>query len=407
MRKVHQLLLPVLLFTTILTAQGQTNYQPGSVLLKNGQQVNGLIDYREWRQNPRTINFKKDAGAQVAQYGVEDLTGFTINNQDSFERAVVTKDMRPVELRELIDQSQVSSDTAEIKQVDTVFLRILSKGGKAELYELVDIKPHYYIREQGDYKELQYKVYYSTGTSGLSYSYTFRNQLQQYAYGHKEESKLYRLLEKAEYNEHDLMRVIATVNNVQFTQKKKTPPQFFVAAGPAYSNMKVEGPTKAAGLDYSGNLGFAAGVGMDIVSERSLQAFIIRLEVFYSSLKYEGKSATATYTVKQNNITPALNLLYSFLRKPACKAYVGAGIQYNFSSYPDNVYVTKGNENNPEKDFLDFEKSWLSVPVRIGGTFKKIDVSLLANVAGAFETFSFISVKPSIYSLRIGYRLTR
>lgn len=404
MRKVRQLLLPALLFTTILTTHGQTNYQPGSVLLKNGQQVNGLVDYREWRQNPRTISFKKEATDQVVQYGVEDLAGFIVNNQDSFERAVVTKDMRSVELRELVDQAQVSGDTAEIKQVDTVFLRILSKGGKAELYELVDIKPHYYIREQqGDYKELQYKVYYSNETSGLSYRHIFRNQLQQYVYGHKEEARLNRLLARAEYNERDLMRVIATINNVQFTKKKKSPPQFFVAAGPSYSNMKVEGPTNAAGLDYSGSLGFSAGAGMDIVSERSLQAFVIRLELFYSSLKYEGKSATATYTVKQNNITPALNLLYNFLRKPAYKVYVGAGIQYNFSSYPENVYV---NGNNSQKDYMDLEKSWLSVPVRVGGTFKRVDVGLLVNVAGAFETFSFISMKPSIYSLRIGYRLT-
>lgn len=406
MRKARPLLLFVLLFTTILTVYGQTNYQPGSVLLKNGQQVNGLIDYREWRQNPRTISFKKGPGDQVVQYGIEDLTGFTVNGRDSFQRAIVMKDMWPVDFREFSELPELNVDTAANERVDTAFLRVLTRGGKVELYELVDIKTHYYIRDQhGDYMELKYKAYYDPRPSQVTYNRIFRNQLQQYVNGHKDEGKLYRLLEKTEYKERDLMRIIAAFNGVTYKEQGKNPPRFFVAAGPAYSNMKVKGPTNATALDYSGNLGYSAGIGMDIVSDRSLQAFTIRLELFYSSLKYKGESATATYTVKQNNITPALNLLYNFLRNPAYKVYAGVGVQYNLASYPENVYVKKADENNPIKNILEFEKNWFSIAGRIGGSFKRVEVGLLANVGGSFERYNNISVKPFVYSLRIGYRL--
>src|ERR1700751_2034793 len=102
MVKIVHLFLPVFLLTAAITAQGQTNYQPGSLLLSNGQQTNGLIDYREWRQNPRKISFKKDPESQVVQYGTEELQAFNITGKDSFERAIVTKDMQPVEMHELM-----------------------------------------------------------------------------------------------------------------------------------------------------------------------------------------------------------------------------------------------------------------------------------------------------------------
>lgn len=404
MIKVYRLLLS-LLFIATLTVHGQTNYRPGSVRLQNGQQVNGLIDYREWRQNPRTINFKKDVDDQVAQYGIEDMSSFIINDQDSFERAIVMKDTRPVEFRELIELSQASLDTIEMKAIDTVFLRILSKGGKVELYELVDTKPHYYIREQpGDYKELQYRVYYDHQTSGLLYRHTFRNELQRYVYGHKEEDRLYRLLEKAQYNERDLLRVIAVINDVKLKEKKRNPPQFFVAAGPVYSTMKVEGPTYASDLDYGGKLGYSAGVGMDIVSKRNLQDFTLRIELFYSSLKFEGESGIATYNIKQNNITPAFALLYSFLRKPSYKVYVGGGLHYSFSSYPENKFLFKANPGTPVTALQNLTKDWFSASAQIGGMFNKIEVSMLANIAGTFERYAYISLRPSIYTLRMGYR---
>ncbi|WP_315818553.1 hypothetical protein [Paraflavitalea speifideaquila] len=96
----------------------------------------------------------------------------------------------------------------------------------------------------------------------------------------------------------------------------------------------------------------------------------------------------ATYTLKQNNLTPAVSVLYNFLRKPTYKVYFGAGIQYNFSTYPTNEYVTRGNENNPQKNLLDFEKGWVDGTIRVGGIINNtFDIGLLAKVGGSFERF--------------------
>ncbi|NII24835.1 PorT family protein [Pseudoflavitalea sp. X16] len=409
--KTGCLFLIAFLLISLSTVQGQTNYQPGSLVLKTGEQVSGLIDYREWRQNPRKINFRKTPQDQIAQYSVEDLQAFKIDGKDSFERAIVTKDMRPVEVSEVIEHME-----DDHKQIDTVFLRVLVKGTKLNLYELVDAKSHYYINaDNGDFQELQYQVHFDHTASSLQHKYIFRNQLRPYTLGHIQENKLLRNLERIKYQENDLVKIVYDINGTQLAKKKKSAAQFFVAAGLAYSNIKLGGNSELNNLQYSGNIGYSAGVGMDIFSSRNLQDFILRMELFYSSLKYEGKGVlnngsgpfNARYTIRQTNITPSIALLYNFLRKTSYKVYLSGGVQYNFSTYPENDYVKYVDENTPsvKEDYLDFEKNWLEFTARIGGMINdKIELGLLATVAGSFERFLYVNGKPAVYTFRIGYR---
>jgi hypothetical protein len=159
---------------------------------------------------------------------------------------------------------------------------------------------------------------------------------------------------------------------------------------------------------------------MDIASSRNLQDLIIRVELFYSSLSYEGKGfvsdylpsgANSTYTLKQNNITPSLSLLYNLLRKPTWKVYLGAGIDYNISSYPENKLVRTwvNYDKKAELDnYFDLEKSWVSVTGRVGGIIaNRFEVCATANLAGGFERFNGLSIKPYTYTCRVGYRFKK
>ncbi|WP_315818554.1 hypothetical protein [Paraflavitalea speifideaquila] len=161
-------------------------------------------------------------GNEPVQYGLDDLNGFQINGNDSFLRAIVSKDMllvKPSDPTELPDPDVVDENKQEI---DTVFLRIIIKGPKVSLYELVDTKSHFYISEQpGDYQELQYKVYYSRKLSSIQRRPIFQDQLRTYIRGHIQEGRLLRLLDRAGYEEDDLLPLIAGINQVPVKGKHK------------------------------------------------------------------------------------------------------------------------------------------------------------------------------------------
>src|SRR4051794_17362318 len=76
---------------------GQKNYQPGSILRNNGDSERGLIDYRNWPKNPKTVLFKAP-NAEPVEYGISDLAAFNVYGLDRYQKAVVTKDMRPVSM---------------------------------------------------------------------------------------------------------------------------------------------------------------------------------------------------------------------------------------------------------------------------------------------------------------------
>ncbi|WP_276479808.1 hypothetical protein [Paraflavitalea pollutisoli] len=403
------------LFGAAQSSQAQSNFQPGSVVSLDGKEQTGLIDYREWRVNPRKISFIKTLGGETLAFSVAELASFKVDGKDSFTRAVVTKDMAPVEQQEVIDGSPGETVT------DTVFLRILTKGHAVELYELYDTKPHFYIREKdGDYQELTYKVSYNANTSNLEYKYTYRNQLQKFAFGHSDENRLLGYLATINYNERDLMKVVAAINKVKVERKKGSLINYFAAAGPVMTTLKTTGTTDLADFDFKTNTGFTIGAGIDFASSRNLQDLLIRFELFYTSTKYEGsgkltdylpEGAIGTYTLKHNNLTPSLSLLYSFVRAPKFKLYAGLGVDYNFSSYSDNTYRLKWinyDKENERENYLKLEKNWMSVSARIGAIIgNKLEIGLVGKVAGSFENMMLINAKPTIYGLRVGYRFKR
>jgi hypothetical protein len=53
---------------------------------------------------------------------------------------------------------------------------------------------------------------------------------------------------------------------------------------------------------------------------------------------------------------------------------------------------------------LDFEKRWAIVNIQTGAVInKKLEIGLTANIAGSFVNYSYLSGKPSMYALWVGY----
>ena len=399
-----------------INAFTQANYQPGFIIKNNGETIHGWIDYRQWSNNPKKILFKQNMGEKEVPYTVDDLSLFSITNKDTYTRAIVTKDIRPVDIKYLTDDTQGSVVS------DTVFLRELVVSDTLSLYALTDDKYHFYIKyKTGGYEELIYKVYLHDGVSETQT--TYRQQLLTYLPSNRPDYKeLDYRLNHSRYVGKDLIALVQLIDHRSgaITLKtKKNKPSFFISGGGQVSFINFEGFPDISGLNYSNKVTPAFGIGMDIYSGRNLDDFTIRFELVYSSLYYNGNGTSAdnvlspekerNYSLKVHSITPSAGFLYNFLRSKTYKVYAGVKIGYNLSSYPLNEYIETTPSTNTTrtiKNDYEFEKGWLSGSANVGLILSnKFEVMGSFSIIGSFSNYINYSVKPNIIYGGVAYHL--
>src|SRR5215510_9797263 len=84
----------------------QKSYIAGFIVTLKGDTINGLVDYKNWEINPRSVSFKKNAKESSVLLGLNDILSFDVPGKDRYVRSIVYKDMRPVDL----DHLRVISD---------------------------------------------------------------------------------------------------------------------------------------------------------------------------------------------------------------------------------------------------------------------------------------------------------
>ena len=401
------------------TANAQKNYKQGLVVLSNGDTVRGWIDYRNWKINPRVINFKKDSlSDDQKKYTINDLLSFQVTGLDAYRRAVVKKDMLPVDVASI-------GSLRDSSLTDTVFLRTIVQGKVLSLYELYDFKPHYYIQDDGvAYRELVYKRYLVENSTDIITSNIYRNQLTKYAFDQHAGDKLMRKIEHADYNEHSLGPIASALNklagDVSYVSdyNKKTDVSFFAGAAAMYTDVKFSGQSVLSDMAFDSKVVPTITAGVDVFAVRNLKDLVLRLEVSYSAIKFSGTKLqsgnlvtkdTVGYVIKQNNITPSVSVLYNLIRKENFRYYIGAQVGYNISSYPINRLTVYRYTGNYEADkYFDFEKGWISIHVKTGTVInRRWEVGLTGLIGGGFLNYSGLGSRPAFYTLWVGYHFKK
>src|SRR5437588_1907278 len=75
-----------ILFTVLSSAVlAQSNYHEGYVVKNNGDTLKGYIDYREWENNPKSINFRisKD-DKRTQQFAPATIRAFGISGMEAY-----------------------------------------------------------------------------------------------------------------------------------------------------------------------------------------------------------------------------------------------------------------------------------------------------------------------------------
>lgn len=407
-------LITVIFLCTFFDATAQKNFQKGYVVTTNGDTLSGLINYRNWEKNPKKVEFTNTLTNVTSSYGLNDIEYFEIVNADAYKKAVVIKDLSPVKADDL-DKIPAITTVA-----DTVFLRVLIKSEKLNLYELVDMRPHYFIQQpHGELSELIYRVVPDKSQPGqYYYLYSFRDQLKAFS---GNEGRLLKEIDKAQYKGKDLVMVVQKINNENTTVaagKSSAGFNIITGAGISYNTLDFGGNRdELNSLNFDPATGFSVSAGLDFYSERNLKKLVFRLEFSYSSVKYYGegmdkdfygKDELNEYTIKQNNITPEIAILYNFLRfSKNSRLYAGAGIAFNITGYSANTFTTTNIETDKtsiKEDYLDFEKFWATPQVYIGSVINdKIELGLNVKAMGTFGNFSGISMKNNSFAFKVKY----
>ena len=86
--------LSLCLLVSCSVAFSQALYLPAIVVNQQGDTLKGQIDYRNWRVNPKTINFKKDVADGPGQvFTPLSIRYFEVLGKDAYRSAVVVKEI--------------------------------------------------------------------------------------------------------------------------------------------------------------------------------------------------------------------------------------------------------------------------------------------------------------------------
>ncbi|MFI5131505.1 MAG: hypothetical protein ACHQFX_15995 [Chitinophagales bacterium] len=387
----------------------QKNFVPGIIITRQADTLPCLIDYRNWEKNPETITFKRDINSVEEALNAGQVQSFEITGKDYYESAVIWKDIQPVEFSQL----ETEDNNRIVK--DLAFLRVLIKGEKLSLYQLVDEKEHYFIRERNDtLQELQYKVIKDPANPAMFVTKNiFRDQLKKYTLNNQTTKKVLNKIETAFYKEKDLANIITLLNSKVYyssraTLKKQKTVSVFAGGGVSYNKLSFSGSDKSLNvLDFPATAGYMIVLGADAFAGKGSQKLFVRFEVSYRRSSFKGTATTdgffpgeiedRVYEIEVSSVNAAASLLYTFVKTGNSKLYAGLGGGYNFTTYPENTYTITNrtiSTTTIKENYRDFDNKWAEVFLRAGFLINKhFETGLVVKIVGGFGTSADVNVK--------------
>jgi hypothetical protein len=392
--KYYYLLLFV--FFSSSYAIAQTNYKPGFIVTTNGETVNGYINYREWNYNPGSIGFKKTLIDKAQTFGPTDLSYFELTGLEGYKAAHVAVSMARIDLQTMKDDFDTTTVTKD------VFLKLIKKGDNVSLFSYSDqVKTRYYINDNKSTNgpaELQYQAFMDPQTLTVKTKNLYNLQLIALAKKYRAETfDVQDHIVKTKFNERELKRVVAELNNESPDNKEdamgaKTGLRYFVGSGINVTNLNYSGPPPAGSTGSSKISYFPkVTIGFDAPFNPNVGRLLFRTELSFTITNGEIKHKTidptvvitSTYKPVQQTISLKPQLIYNIYNADNFKFYTGAGININYSHYPASSNKTAAVNDVPslnynmQDDYPSTSNFWFQLVPKAGINIgRKWDVSV-------------------------------
>ena len=277
----------VLLLSSPLFAQ--KNFVPGQIVALSGDTLQGTIDYRNWKKNPRTIVFSEKEG-DLQTLSPLDIQAFLVADE-IYIGTVAEREISSTKVDQLSDNS-----TPELVQ-DTIFLQTLISGPKS-LYYYRDQqnKDHFYLYREGRFELLIYKKYIKAADMNRSVAINpkYIGQLTTYL---QDCPSVVTDMDLLAYEQASLAKLFVSYYECSpttfdfFRPKDKLKIRLSLMAGASHTSVNFKGdfPVYLLETDFSTSTNFSAGVSIDLYAPRDYQKWSISNEFLYSTYQIEGE----------------------------------------------------------------------------------------------------------------------
>lgn len=334
--KTSQLfLITFLLFPVFIFAQ--SNYRQGYVVKNNGDTLRGFINYHEWNESPKAIEFKANLSDKLVIFDVPSLRSFSVTGFDAYISYVGK--VSTGRINSNVDLSHVLDTT--VRQ-DSAFLKVISSGPNVKLlYHADKIKYRYFISEKGGYPyELNFYQYLNENDRIIS-SATFIDQLD-FLLKKYTKTNLLSLgkISEEEYKEDVFIKYTNTINGNKTIQQSHTSgSRFFIGAAAGYTISLFDGP---GGFGYQRSASSAVPVidfGVDFLNNPNIQKSFFRAQISLTTLSPTFHGDVSYFSSTQFVGKLSGQFVYNLYNTDKLKYFIGGGAAFTVTTTSNSKLV--------------------------------------------------------------------
>ena len=413
--------------TNQLSLQAQQNFVSGSIVLLNGEKLEGQIDYRNSERNPESIRFRANEGASIETYAPIDIRSFSVAGELFVSKIV------KVDKSERGKMDNIKATLVEDIVLDTVFLSTRVEG-KANLYYLKDenYKTHFFIEKDTILEELVYRKYLKTPDEGKPYIASeekFKGQLNYYF---SDCTTTKAKISKLSYENKPMVKLFEKYNEcvnadyLLFNQESyDSKVKINAVGGLVMTTLSFDaeiGFTVYPPADFGYSFLPIAAVAFDLVVPRNRNRWS-----FLNELSYKPYKLSTQYTVAENendysNVDMRFNLGYLKLttafkyRQPMNTSklrpfiYLGMGnamaIKTTNSIEIEKVFYS--SVSTKEEDAIDpFRRYEQSYVFGLGVNIDKFNVDFRYEQGNGMSSFLNLQAKTKSFYVLVNYQLNK
>jgi hypothetical protein len=410
----------LVIYSTCFTAAAQENFLKGFIIKNSKDTVSGLIDYRNWKNNPSKILFKENADAAVFTYLPHHIKAFSVADE-YYESAKVEIEVSPEKINEL------TADPEFKIEYEDAFLQGIVYGEKS-LYYLVNNKgkDNFYIKT-GDRLELLLYKQYSRNVSytrQVLINSKYIGQLSNYL---NDCTELHVNLGTIKYSQKDLVKVLtayyACKQNKPVYQKKRERfnTHFGVMGGVMATSLIMGRKTDLilSKAKYDNSFSLTGGLYFALILPRNRQRFSIQNELLLTSYNIDGyyldyendnDKTETTYTFKATHLK-VNTLVRVKIPTPKFDLHFEAGISNAFavSIAADQVQVVTfyAPPTTKKSEALNTRGYEQGLVAGVGAHYKKISLTGRFERGNGFSRAVALKTAINRFYFVVGYRLSK
>lgn len=391
-------------------------YESGYYIDNFDTKIEGFIKNNDWRNNPRSFEFKKSLDDNSATISMESCKEFTINSIAKFTRAKVQIEKSDTKIGSL------AYNKNPVFVEETAFLKHLVSGKNILYYyydqglekfffsnETTKITQLIYIKFLIDANDVQFNEEYKNLQSNtIMQNEAYKRQLWENV---KCEQTTMNELNKLEFKKSSLVNYFSKVNtcngsieNIVSNEKKAIVSIKGVAT---INSDEIKFSRASVNTGFDRKIGFGFGAEVELLLPFNNYKWGIFIEPTFSRYKSEqsikyglNNTLTQKATFDSNIIQVPIGAKYYFNDSTKSSFYIGAGL--NITNVNEDTIIDF--ENSADLYFSNFTYTFFGT---LGYKFKKIAVEFRINSTNNAAPSNAYEINFNRSSLALKYELFR